>query len=62
MHATNYVTIEANVIYDVMGGAYFLEDDIEIGNVYKNNLAVFVKPSSSLLNEDFTPGIFKKDF
>ena len=56
MHATNYVTIEANVIYNIMGGAYFLEDGIEIGNVFKNNLAVFVKTSSSLLNEDITPG------
>ena len=56
MHGTNYITIESNVIYDIMGGAYFLEDGIEIGNVYKNNLAVFVKSSSSLLNEDSFPG------
>ena len=39
-----------------MGGAYFLEDGIEIGNTFKNNLAVFVKASSSLLSEDSTPG------
>lgn len=57
-HATNYVTIESNVIYDIMGGAYFLEDGIEIGNVFKNNLAIFVKTSSSLLNEDVTPAAF----
>jgi hypothetical protein len=57
IHASNYVTIESNVIYNIMGGAYFLEDGIEIGNVFKNNLAVFVIPSSSLLNEDVTPGI-----
>jgi hypothetical protein len=56
IHATNYLTIEANVIYKIMGGAYFLEDGIEIGNLHKNNLAVFVIPSSSLLNEDITPG------
>lgn len=56
IHATNYVTIESNVIYNIMGGAYFLEDGVEIGNVFKNNLAVFVKTSSSLLNEDMTPG------
>lgn len=56
MHATNYMLIEANVIYNIMGGAYFLEDGIEIGNVFKNNLAVFVVQSSSLLNEDVTPG------
>ena len=58
MHATNYVTIEANVIYNIMGGAYFLEDGIEIGNTFKNNLAVFVVTSSSLLNEDVIPGNF----
>jgi hypothetical protein len=56
IHATNYVTIEANVIYNIMGGAYFLEDGIEIGNVFKNNLALYVIPSTSLLNEDVTPG------
>ncbi len=38
------------------GGAYVLEDGIEIGNVFKNNLAVFVIESQSLLNEDVTPG------
>ena len=39
-----------------MGGAYFLEDGVEIGNTFRYNLAVFVKTSSSLLNEDVTPG------
>ena len=58
IHASNYLTIESNVIYNIMGGAYFLEDGIEIGNVFKNNLAVFVRTSTSLLNEDTTPGTF----
>lgn len=58
IHATNYITIESNVIYDIYGGAYFLEDGVEIGNVFKNNLAVFVKTSSSLLNEDSLPAAF----
>jgi hypothetical protein len=56
IHGTNYITIERNVIYDIMGGAYFLEDGIEIGNSFNYNLAIFVKTSSSLLNEDTTPG------
>ena len=56
VHASNYLTIESNVIYNIMGGAYFMEDGIEIGNTFKNNLAVFVKASSSLLSEDSTPG------
>ena len=57
IHASNYITIESNVVYNIMGGCYFLEDGVEIGNVFKNNLAIFVKTSSSLLNEDVTPGI-----
>ena len=57
IHATNYVSVEKNVIYNIMGGAFFLEDGIEIGNNFRYNLAVFVKSSSSLLNEDVTPGL-----
>ncbi len=37
------------------GGAIFLEDGVEVGNVLRGNLAVFVQTSSSLLNEDVTP-------
>ena len=40
------------------GGALFLEDGVEIGNVLRGNLAVFVRSSSSLLNEDVTPAAF----
>lgn len=39
-----------------MGGAYFLEDGVEIGNIFRYNLAVFVKTSSTSINEDVTPG------
>jgi len=56
MHASNYILIERNVIYNIMGGAYFLEDGVEIGNIYQYNLAVLVKPSSSSIAEDVTPG------
>lgn len=56
IHASNYLTVERNVIYNILGGAYFMEDGIEIGNAFTYNLAVFVKTSSSLLNEDATPG------
>ena len=56
IHASNYITIESNVIYHIMGGAYFLEDGVEIGNTFKNNLAIYVIASESLLNEDTTPG------
>lgn len=36
----------------------FLEDGIEVGNAFRSNLAVFVRTSSSLLNEDVTPAAF----
>jgi hypothetical protein len=58
IHASNYLLIERNVIYNIMGGAYFLEDGVEIGNVYKYNLAILVIPSSSSINEDITPAAF----
>lgn len=61
IHASNYLTIESNFIYNIMGGAFFLEDGVEIGNVFKNNLAIFVVTSSSGINEDLTPG-FNKNF
>ena len=57
IHASHYLTIESNVIYNIMGGAYFLEDGVEIGNTFKNNLAIFVVSSESLLTEDATPGM-----
>lgn len=58
MHATNYLLVEKTVIYNIMGGAFFLEDGVEIGNTIQYNLAVFVRTSSSLLNEDATPAAF----
>ena len=48
--------MERNVLYNVMGGAIFIEDGIETNNVIQYNLAVFVKQSTSLLNDDITPG------
>ncbi|KAI8520669.1 hypothetical protein Bbelb_004230 [Branchiostoma belcheri] len=58
MHATNYLQVEDNVIYDIMGGAVFLEDGVEIGNVIQGNFACFVKSSTSLLNDDIMPANF----
>ncbi len=46
------------MIYDIRGGAYFLEDGVEIGNKFRYNLAIYVRTSSSLLNEDVTPAAF----
>ena len=35
IHNSHHVLIEHNVVYDVMGGALFLEDGIEHGNVFQ---------------------------
>ena len=54
---THNLLVEGNVVYDVMGGAIFIEDGIETENIIQYNLAVFVRQSTSLLNDDITPGI-----
>nr|XP_047143668.1 fibrocystin-L-like isoform X2 [Hydra vulgaris] len=58
MHHVNNLVVERNVIYDILGNAYFMEDGIEVGNVIQYNLAIFVKPSSSTLNVDITPAAY----
>ncbi|KAM3928399.1 fibrocystin-L-like [Leptodactylus fuscus] len=58
IHNTHNLLVEHNVIYDIMGGAFFIEDGIEHGNILQYNLAVFVQQSTSLLNDDVTPAGF----
>ncbi|XP_051699933.2 fibrocystin-L isoform X2 [Oryctolagus cuniculus] len=58
IHNTHHLLVERNVIYDVKGGAFFIEDGIEHGNILQYNLAVFVQQSTSLLNDDVTPAAF----
>ena len=58
IHNCHELLIENNVAYDIMGGAVFLEDGIEHGNTLERNLLLFVKASSSLLNDDITPAAF----
>lgn len=58
IHGTHNLLVEHNVIYDVKGGAFFLEDGIETGNIIQYNLGLFVIASSGLLNEDITPAVF----
>ncbi len=62
-----YNVMYANLIYSIIdlffifvnrGNAMFLSDGIEIGHVFRGNLAVFVRTSSSLLNEDLIPAAF----
>ncbi|XP_069813288.1 fibrocystin-L-like isoform X2 [Dendropsophus ebraccatus] len=58
IHNTHNLLVERNVIYDIMGGAFFIEDGIEHGNILQYNLAIFVQQSTSLLNDDVTPAAF----
>ncbi|XP_039677098.1 fibrocystin-L-like [Perca fluviatilis] len=58
IHNTHRLLVEHNVIYDIMGGAFFIEDGIETQNILQYNLAVFVKQSTSLLNDDVTPAAY----
>ncbi|XP_048254422.1 fibrocystin-L-like isoform X3 [Haliotis rufescens] len=58
VHGSHNTHIEHNVVYDIKGGALFLEDGIETGNFFQYNLAVFVRASTSLLNDDITPASF----
>ena len=58
IHGSHNTIVEKTVIYNIMGGAFFLEDGIETGNTFQYNLAVFVRESSSLLNDDITPASF----
>jgi hypothetical protein len=58
MHGTNYLRIEDNVAFDVMGHTIFIEDAVEHGNFIKNNLVMMTKRSWSLLNTDQTPACF----
>ena len=58
VHAVNYLLVERNVAFNVLSHAYFLEDGVEEYNVIQDNLGVFVRGSSSLLNVDITPATF----
>nr|XP_026692211.1 fibrocystin-L-like isoform X4 [Ciona intestinalis] len=55
VHGTHNLLVEHNVVYDVKGGALFIEDGVEIGNVLQYNLILFCKQSTSLQNDDITP-------
>ncbi|XP_061122944.1 PKHD1 like 1, tandem duplicate 1 [Syngnathus typhle] len=58
IHKTHQLLVEHNIIFDIKGGAFFIEDGIETENILQYNLAVFVRQSSSLLNDDVTPAAY----
>ena len=53
-----YFTVEHNVVYDIQGLSFFIEDGKEENNIVQYNLAIGTKSSSSLLNTDVTPAAF----
>ena len=52
IHGVNYLTLENNVVYHVMGHAFFTEDGVEQYNFLNRNLGIKVLPSMNLLNTD----------
>ncbi len=58
IHAVDYLLVENNVAYNILGHAYFFEDGNEQQNTVQGNLGVFVRASSSLLNVDITPATY----
>ena len=58
MHSVDYLLVEKNVAFNIMGHAYFTEDGNEQFNTIQDNLGIFVRASSSLLNVDITPATF----
>ncbi|XP_052063691.1 fibrocystin-L-like [Mytilus californianus] len=58
IHGSHNALVENNVIYNTKGGTVFLEDGIETGNKLLYNLVIFVRESSSLVNDDITPASF----
>ena len=57
-HGVENMLFEGVVAFDIQGHAFFIEDGIEFGNKYINNLGVLIRGSSSLLNTDNIPAVF----
>lgn len=58
IQGTHRLLVEGNVAFNIMGGAFFLKDGVERNNVLQHNLAVRVRRSTSLLNDDLRPAAF----
>jgi hypothetical protein len=43
VHGTNFLRVENNVTYNIVGHCFFLEDGIEHGNEFVKNLAIQIK-------------------
>lgn len=51
IHGTNNLTISENVLYNIKGHGYFLEDGAEMYNRFIGNLASGIYPVATLLND-----------
>ena len=57
-HACHNLNIKRNVAYNSLGHQFFIEDGIETGNTYTENVALMAHRAFSLLNTDQTPANF----
>jgi hypothetical protein len=60
IHGVNYLTLENNFIYNVMGHGFFIEDGVEEYNFLNRNLGIKILPSMNLLNTDQVNILFEK--
>jgi hypothetical protein len=58
LHGTHYLRLEENVVFEVAGHNFFIEDAIETNNYMYKNLVMKTIRSMSLLNTDQTPACF----
>jgi hypothetical protein len=54
----NYLPVQGNTLYNIMGHAVMLETGAEFYNLFEDNWVIDVHSSSSLLNTDQTPACF----
>jgi len=58
LHDVSNMVVERNVVFNVKGLSFFLEDGVEEYNTLQYNLAIFTRMSNSLLNPDINPASF----
>ncbi len=52
VHGVNYLALEHNFLYNIVGHGFFVEDGVEQQNILNGNLGIKVLPSMNLLNTD----------
>ncbi len=59
VHGVSYLRAEYNLMYSIMGHAFFIEDGVEQYNYVRGNVGIRVVPSMNLLNTDQVPPLFR---